>query len=151
MLPTQNPDQLALFQQKKVDAVWTVEPWVSRLERESAGKVLVDERDVATTVLISSAKFLSEQRELAKKFAEAHAALTDWMAKNPDEAQKLIKAELLAETRSEMAADLIAQSWKRIAFTAEVPRASIESFMQNSLKTGFIKTAPDLSKLFEKP
>jgi NitT/TauT family transport system substrate-binding protein len=151
VLPTQNPDQISLFQQKKVDAVWTVEPWVSRLEREAGGKILVDERDVATTVLVSSAKFLGEQRELAKKFAEAHAALTDWMAKNPDEAQKLIKAELLAETRSEIPADLIAQSWKRIVFTAETPRASIESFMQNSLKTGFIKTAPDLTKLFEKP
>jgi NitT/TauT family transport system substrate-binding protein len=151
VLPTQNPDQISLFQQKKVDAVWTVEPWVSRLEREAGGKVLVDERDVATTVLVSSAKFLGEQRELAKKFAEAHAALTDWMAKNPDEAQKLIKAELLAETRSDIAADLIAQSWKRIVFTVEVPRPSIESFLQNSLKTGFIKTAPDLTKLFEKP
>jgi NitT/TauT family transport system substrate-binding protein len=151
VLPTQNPDQISLFQQKKVDAVWTVEPWVSRLEREAGGKVLVDERDVATTVLVSSAKFLAGQRELAKKFAEAHAALTDWIAKNPDEAQKLIKAELLAETRSDIAADLIAQSWKRIVFTPEVPRSSIESFLQNSLKTGFIKTAPDLTKLFEKP
>ena len=151
VLPTQNPDQLALFKTKAVDAVWTVEPWISRLERESGGKILVDERDVATTVLVSSAKFLREQRELAKKFAEAHAALTDWMAKNPEEAQKLIKEELLAETRTEMPADLIAQSWKRIVFTSELPRASIESFMQNSLKTGFIKTAPDLAKLFEKP
>lgn len=151
VLPTQNPDQLQLFQQKKVDAVWTVEPWVSRLERESGGKILVDEKEVATTVLVASAKFLQSQRELAKKFAEAHAQLTDWMVKNPEEAQKLIKAELLAETRSDIAPDLIAQSWKRIAFTAEIPRASIESFMQNSLKTGFIKTAPDLSKLFEKP
>jgi NitT/TauT family transport system substrate-binding protein len=151
VLPTQNPDQLNLFKQKQVDAVWTVEPWVSRLERESGGKVLVDEKDTATTVLVSSAAFLGSQRELAKKFAEAHAALTDWMMKNPEEAQKLIKAELLAETRSDMAADLIAQSWKRIVFTAETPRSSIENFMQNSLKTGFIKSAPDLSKLFEKP
>jgi len=108
VLPTQNPDQLSMFQQKKVDAVWTVEPWVSRLERESGGKILVDEKEVATTVLVSSAKFLQNQREVAKKFAEAHAALTDWMVKNPEEAQKLIKAELLAETRSDMAADLIA-------------------------------------------
>ena len=151
VLPTQNPDQLSLFQQKKVDGVWTVEPWVSRLERESSGKILVDEKDTATTVLVSSVKFLGAQRELAKKFAEAHAALTDWMMKNPDEAQKLIRAELLAETRSDMAPELIAQSWKRIAFTAETPRASIESFLQNSLKTGFIKTAPDLTKLFENP
>src|SRR3954471_10306690 len=131
VLPTQNPDQLALFKTKKVDAVWTVEPWVSRLERESGGKILVDERDVATTVLVSSAKFLGGQRELVRKFAEAHAAWTDWRTKNPDKAQKLIKAELLAETRSDMAADLIAQSWKRIVFTAETPRASIEAFLQN--------------------
>src|SRR5256886_6188576 len=151
VLPTQNPDQLQLFQQKRVDAVWTVEPWVTRLERESGGKVLVDEKDVATTVLVSSAKFLREQRERAKKFAQADPALTPWMIKNPDEAQQLVKAELLAETRSDMAPDLIAQSWKRIAFTAEAPRASIESFMQNSLKTGVIKTAPGLSKPFEKP
>jgi len=151
VLPTQNPDQLSLFQQKRVDAVWTVEPWVSRLERESGGKILVDERDVATTVLVSSVKFLGANREVAKKFAEAHAALTDWMLKNPDEAQKMIKAELLEETKSDMAPDLIAQSWKRIVFTSEIPRASVESFMQNSMKTGFIKTAPDLSKLFDKP
>jgi sulfonate transport system substrate-binding protein len=151
VLPAQNPDQLALFQQKRIDAVWTVEPWVSRLERESGGKILVDEKDVATTVLVSSVKFLAEHRDLAKKFAQAHAELTEWMTKNPEEAQKLVRAELLAETKSDMAADLIAQSWKRIVFTAEPPRASVEGFMQNSMKTGFIKTAPDLSKLFEKP
>src|SRR6185503_11468455 len=125
VLPTQNPDQLQLFQQKQVDAVWTVEPWVSRLERESGGKILIDERDVATTVLVSSVKFLGGRRELAKKFVEAHAALTDWMAKNPEEAQKLARAELLEETKSDMAPDLIAQSWKRIVFTAETPRGAV--------------------------
>jgi NitT/TauT family transport system substrate-binding protein len=150
VLPTQNPDQLALFQQKKIDAVWTVEPWVSRLERESGGKILVEDKEVATTILVSSVKFLAAQRDVARKFAQAHAELTEWMVKNPDEAQKLLRAELLAETKSDMAPDLIAQSWKRIVFTAEVPRASVESFLQNSIKTGFIKSAPDLSKLFEK-
>ena len=151
VLPTQNPDQLALFQQKRIDAVWTIEPWVSRLERESGGRILVDEHDVATTILVSSVKYLGEHRELAKKFAQAHAELTDWMVRNPDEAQKLVRAELLEETKSDMAPDLIAQSWKRIVFTAEVPRASVESFLQNSIKSGFIKSAPDLSKLFETP
>jgi ABC-type nitrate/sulfonate/bicarbonate transport system substrate-binding protein len=73
------------------------------------------------------------------------------MAKNPDEAQKLARAELREETKSDMAPDLIAQSWQRITFTSEVPRASVESFMQNSVKSGFIKKEPDLSKLFEKP
>jgi NitT/TauT family transport system substrate-binding protein len=151
VIPTQNPDQLALFKAKRVDGVWTVEPWLSRLEQEASGKVLVEEKDAATTVLVSSVKFLNGQRDLAKKFAQAHAELTDWIAKNPDEAQRLIKAELLEETKSDMSPELIAAAWKRITFTAEPPRAAVEKFMQNSVKAGFIKSAPDLSKLFQTP
>src|SRR6516164_6413607 len=66
-------------QQKKVDAIWTVEPWGSRLETEAGGKVLVEEPDTATTVLVASVKFLKENRELAKKFWQAHHELTDWI------------------------------------------------------------------------
>src|SRR5204863_4726124 len=58
VIPTQNPDQLGLFKAKRIDGVWAVEPWLSRLEREASGKVLVEEKDVATTVLVSSVKFL---------------------------------------------------------------------------------------------
>jgi NitT/TauT family transport system substrate-binding protein len=151
VLPTQNPDQLGLFRGKKVDAVWTVEPWLSRLEQEDSGKVIVEEKEVATTILVSSVKFLNEQRDLAKKFVQAHAELTDWIIKNPEEAQRLIKAELLEETKSDMTPQVIASAWKRIAFTSETPRAAVEKFMQNSVRAGFIKTAPDLSKLFETP
>ena len=150
VLPTQNPDQLGLFKQKKVEGVWTVEPWLSRLEQEASGKVIVEEKDAATTVLVSSVKFLNEKRELAKKFAQAHAELTDWVVKNPEEAQRLIKAELLEETKSDMTPQVIASAWKRIVFTSETPSAAVEKFMQNSVRAGFIKTAPDLSKLFEK-
>src|SRR6266404_4263281 len=151
VIPTANPDQLGLFQSKKIDAVWTVEPWLTRLEQEASGKVIVEEKDAATTVLVARANFLNEQRDLAKKFAQAHAELTDWISKNPDEAQRLIKAELLEETRGDMSPEVIAAAWKRIVFTAETPRASVETFVQNSVKAGFIKTAPDLSKLFEQP
>jgi len=151
VLPTQNPDQLALFQQKKVDAVWTVEPWVSRLETQAGGKVLVEEPDAATTVLVSSAKFLKEERDLARKFVQANRDLTDWISSNSAEAQKIAKAELLAETRSDMSAELIAHAWKRIIFTSEIPRASVQAFVANSQKASFIKISPDISRLFEVP
>ena len=149
VIPTQNPDQLGLFKAKRVDAVWTVEPWLTRLEQEASGKVIVEEKEVATTILVSSVKFLNQQHELAKSFAQAHAELTDWITKNPEEAQRLIKAELLEETKSDMSTQLIDAAWKRIVFTTETPRAAVEKFMRNSVRAGFIKTAPDLSKLFE--
>src|SRR5207302_5277676 len=128
VIPTQNPDQLALFREKKIDAVWTVEPWVSRIEMEARGKVIVEEPETATTVLVSSAKFLSEQRDLVRKFVQANAELTDWILKNAAEAQRLVMAELLAETKSDMTPELIEHAWKRIVFSAEIPRASVEKF-----------------------
>ena len=151
VLPTANPDQLGLFQAKKIDAAWTVEPWLSRLEKEAGGKVLVEEKDAATTVLVSSVKFLGGQRELARKFAAAHAELSDWIVKNPEEAQKLIRAELVEETKSDMKPEVIAAAWQRIVFTSQTPRSAVESFVQSSVRAGFIKKAPDLSKLFEQP
>src|SRR5205814_675158 len=45
VITTQNPDQLGLFKAKRIDGVWTVEPWVTRLEQEASGKVLVEEKD----------------------------------------------------------------------------------------------------------
>src|SRR5207249_8339035 len=96
VLPTNNPDQLVLLQNGGVDAVWTVEPWVTRLEREAKGRVFLEDKDVITTWLVSSAKFLSGQRDLAKKVVAANAELTEWIQKNPDESQKLLIDELAA-------------------------------------------------------
>ena len=150
VLPTANPDQLPMFQQKKIDAVWTVEPWVSRLEMEAGGKVLVEETDSPTTVLASSVKFLNTQNDLAKKFIEAHRSLTDWIEKNPDEAQKLVVAELKAETKGQISAELIAHAWKRIVLTNDVRREALEKFVADAKAAGFLRDVPDLARLIEK-
>jgi len=147
VLPTQNPDQVTLFKQKRVDAVWTVEPWVSRLELESGGKILVDEHYAITTLLVSSAKFLATQRELAKKFVAAHRALTDWIQQNPEEAQRLVVTELMAETRAKMSDQLIANAWKRIVLTNEIKRDALEKFVTNAKTAGFLRDVPDLGRL----
>jgi len=150
VLPTQNADQLGLFKQKTVDAVWTVEPWVSRLEMEAGGKALVEETDSPTTVLVSSAKFLGANYDTVKKFVEAHRALTDWIQKNPAEAQKLVVTELAEETKAKMATELIERAWKRIILTNEIRRDVLEKFVANAKAAGFLRDVPDLSRLIEK-
>lgn len=151
VLPTQNPDQLSLFQQKAIDAVWTVEPWVSRLELEAGGQVLVEEADSVTTVLVSSVKFQQRNRDLLKKFVQAHKELTEWIKANPAEAQKIVGAELSELMTKKIPEDLIAHSWKRIILTNEVSRASLEAFVGNAQKAGFLRGAPDLNRLVENP
>jgi NitT/TauT family transport system substrate-binding protein len=77
VVPTANPDQLLLFKQKQIDAVWTVEPWVSRLELEADGEVLVDDREAITTVLVARADMLASQQGLVRKLVAAHRELTE--------------------------------------------------------------------------
>ena len=151
VLPTANPDQLNLFKQHNVDAVWTVEPWVSRLEMEAGAKVFLEEENAITTVLVSSAKFLHDRRELAKKFVTAHAELTEWIQKNPEEAQKILREELSAETTREIPAELIARSWKRLKFITGISREPLEKFVADAQKAGFMRGAPDLKRLVEAP
>ncbi|HUG11600.1 MAG TPA: ABC transporter substrate-binding protein, partial [Opitutaceae bacterium] len=94
VVPTANPDQLSLFQQGKLDGVWTVEPWVSRLLLEGGGKLFVEQDDAVTTLLVSSVSLLRERPELAGKLRETHVALTDWINTHPEEAREQVRAGL---------------------------------------------------------
>ena len=151
VVPTQNPDQLALVQKGDLDAVWTVEPWVSRLEREARGKVFLEESDAVTTVLVASSRFLDEEPELAKRFVEAHEELTKWIAANPEEAQRLVREEFLAETRKQMPAELLTHCWPRLRFDTSVEPAAFATFVSAAQDAGFLRDADDLSRLVRVP
>lgn len=151
ILPTANPDQLALFKTRQLDAVWTVEPWVSRLETEAGGKIAVEETKSVTTVLASSDRALAERRELVAKFVQAHRELTDWIKSHEAEAQDIVRRELAEETRGAISADLIARSWKRIMLTDKVDLNELKAFVGNAEKAGLLKNPPDLTNLIASP
>jgi len=151
VLPTANPDQLMLFKQKQLDAVWTVEPWVSRLELEAHGRVLVEEWDVVTTVLVTGVKFLDTNRDLLRHFVTAHRELTEWIKADPAGSQRIIREELAVETRTPLPAELVDRAWKRIIVTSDISQQVLDKFMSNAQSAGFLRGAPDLSRLIEKP
>jgi NitT/TauT family transport system substrate-binding protein len=150
IVPTPNPDQISLFQQRKLDAVWTVEPWVSRLEREAGGKVLLEQSKGSVTVLVSGVKFVKAKSELAKKFIQAHRQLTDWILAHPEEAKKMVLEELSVETQAKVSIDLIAQAWKRMTLRHEVSLEEFQQFVNNAQRAGFMRTTPDLARLIER-
>jgi NitT/TauT family transport system substrate-binding protein len=94
VLPTANPDQLLLFKENQIDAVWTVEPWVSRLEMEADGEVLVDDREAITTVLVTRADLLATRQGLVRKLLDAQSELTDWKNTNTATPDQIASAEL---------------------------------------------------------
>jgi ABC-type nitrate/sulfonate/bicarbonate transport system substrate-binding protein len=96
-------------------------------------------------------KFLHDRRDVAKKIAEANIELTKWMQQNQAEAQKLLVAELKAETRADFAPDAVAQAWNRIQFTSDISRDLISKSVQDGKDAGFLKGSTDISKLVETP
>lgn len=150
IVPTPNPDQISLFQQKKIDAVWTVEPWVSRLERDAGAKVLLEQSKESITILVSGVKFVKIKRELATKFLQAHRELTDWILSHPEEAKRMVQEELAVETQAKISAELIGQAWKRITLRSDVSVEEFHVFLKNAQRTGFIRTIPDLARLIER-
>ncbi len=150
VLPAPNPDLLQLFAQGRIDAAWTVEPWVSRLEQEAGGRVFLEQTDAITTVLAAGARFLAVNPELAARFRRAHLELTEWMAAHPDEAMETVRAGLAAEIRREVAPELVAAAWKRLRFTGEVDPARFEALMADARTTGLLPRSLPLDRLFPK-
>ena len=151
VVPTANPDQLSLFKSKQLHGVWTVEPWVSRLEADAGGKVLIDDHEAITTILVARAEFLATQRELVRKVVAAHRELTEWIKANPAEAQRLAREELEAETHAKFAPELVVSAWKRIVLTSEASLDALKALIASAQSVGFLRNAPDLSQLVENP
>lgn len=151
VLPTSNPDQLGLFASGKLDAVWTVEPWVSILEMEAAAIVFLEETDTITTLLAARAAFLKENRESARRFAAAHAELTRWIVDHPVEARELVAMELKAETSRSISPELLERAWKRLTFTSDISLPPLAKLVEAARAAGFVRSEPDLTRLVEIP
>lgn len=149
VIPTANPDILALFQQGKLHAAWTVEPWITRLINEGGGRIFFEEKDPLTTILTVRQDFLENRRELAVKFAAAHRELTQWILDHPAEAQQRVRDELTAIVRKEIPLKLITEAWTRLRPDASVTAEPFQKFLDQARLVGFLRAQVDLSQLVE--
>lgn len=151
VIPTANPDILALFQQGKLDAAWTVEPWVTRLITEGGGTILFEPERPLTTILTTREDILANQPDLAARFAAAHRELTAWIRQNPDEAKKHVRDELSAITRKQIPAELVDTAWTRLHPDSAISTEPFQKFLEQAKLVGFLRATIDLSKLVEVP
>lgn len=151
VVPTENPEILLLFQKGELDAAWTVEPWVSRLEMESKGRVFLEEKNAVTTVLASSVALIEKRPDVARKLAEAHRELTRWIVEHPAEAKAKLRAGLEADTHRPISEALIERAWPRLRFDAEIELARIQPSVDLAVKTGFLKPPADVGRLIATP
>ena len=147
ILPTSNADLLPLFQKGELDAAWTVEPWVTRLQFEAGVKLLLEDRETNITLLTSSAALVDHQPEFVKKLIAAHLELTQWILAHPEESKALIKAELTELMKAAPKDEVIDQALSRIVVTEKISRESLDQMVVSARKAGFLEDIPALDRL----
>ncbi len=149
--PTPNSMQLQLMKQGDIDACWTVEPWVSRLEQMAGARPLVQEPGVVTTVLAGRVAWLRRNPEAARKLHQAHCELTQWILDHPEEARRRVVAELTELTQAPMDPAIVESAWKRLTLTNEVDREGLQQFVLDAQQTGLLDRVPPLEGMFWQP
>ncbi len=157
VIPTDNPDQLILFQKKHLDAIWTVEPWASRLVLEANGKIYFDESFLwpqthgryVTTHLVSRQDFLTQYPDLIKKWVSAHVELTEWLNQHPKEAKRLANQEIEAEITKPLNEPILERAWNHLEFTYDPISASLFTYAEQAYEIGFLKEKPQLTGIYE--
>lgn len=151
VVPTANPDQLTLFTKGDLAGVWTVEPWVSRLEMEAAGMIYIEQPEALTTILTTSVRAQKKSPDLVRKFAEAHRELTLWIIDHPEDARRLAREELSAEMQHEVPVELVEHAWLRLHFTGDISLDTFTQFVSDAQAAGFLPDDVDISRLLETP
>ena len=147
LIPAENPDLLSLFITGKIDAAWTVEPWVTRIENEAKATIFLAEDQAVTTVLVSSAKALREKSDLVKAFLKLHCETTAELTSKAEESKKYVAEELEAETGRPMSHEILNSAWRRMHFSADVPGDKLEKFLVSAQKVGFLKDVAGIKGL----
>jgi NitT/TauT family transport system substrate-binding protein len=156
ILPTANNNMLLLFQRREIHAVWTVEPWVSRLVVEGGGKVFLDERELwengqfTTALLVASTRFIDENTELVQKFIDLHVEMTFRINSDPKWAKNVINKELERITGRPLPKELFDQAWNRLEFTYDPLRRSLFKSADQAYQLGFLgDKRPNLKDIFD--
>lgn len=154
--PTPNAMQLQLMAQRDIDACWTVEPWVTRLEKKAGATVLIEEPDVVTTVLAARTGWLRHHPQAAKQLIDAHKLLTEWIRSHPQEAKEHVIDELMHLTQSDDSernelTDIVNSAWQRMTLTEKIDIAGLEQFVADGQKTGLLDYVPPLQGMLYTP
>ncbi len=154
LVPLSNPDQLTMFKKKQIDAAWTVEPWMSRLEFEGGGEVMLEEKALwpdgryATTHLIVNREYLASNPELLKKLLRALVETTQRINADKVAAAPVLNEQLKKETGKTLRDDVIQRALERVEFTWDPICASLASSAGAACRIGFIRKTPDLRGIY---
>ncbi len=149
IVPVASHNLLTLFRRGGVDAAWTVEPWVSRLETEAGGRILTTGPPGATlsTALAFRAGFWRLEPDLSRRIVQAHRELLEWIVRNPEEARRRLADELTRQTRRQFPLAIVERAWPRLTFDPYLNTADFLPYLVAAREAGVNAGTDDLRGL----
>ena len=154
VLPQDNATALQAFAQGAIDGAWVPEPHLSRLQIESKGKLLVDEKDLwpggqfVTTHLIVKQEFLEKYPATVKKLLQGHIASIDYIAANGEKAQQDANAQLEALSGKPLKPEILKSAFGNLTFTNDPIASSLYTSAQHAQDVGLLKPV-DLKGIYD--
>ncbi len=149
-------DQITVFLKEQVDAIWTVEPWLTRLTVEANGRVLFEDSEFwpegqyATTVLVVRKKFLDEHPDLVRKWVKGHVEIIEWINGHYSRAKQLFNEEFTREAGKALPPNYLERFFLRLSFDPLVLKSQIRESAERAYQIGYLGAGkPDLTNLFD--
>jgi NitT/TauT family transport system substrate-binding protein len=152
--PQQNAQTLELFKSGQIAGAWVPEPWATRLVQEGGGKVLIDERDLwpggefVTTHLIVRTEFLEKHPDVVKDLLAGHLKATEFVNRNPAEAQTVVNAGIERITGKRLPDAVISSAWKSLKFTFDPVASSLYAGADAAKAVGLLDAATVLDGIY---
>jgi NitT/TauT family transport system substrate-binding protein len=144
VVPQDNSETLAAFQQGNVQAAWVPEPWSTRLVLEGGGRVFLDEAELwpdgqfVTTHLIVATTFLEEHPDLVDAVLRGLVRAVDFANESPGDAQTVVSDAIEAITGSAIAPETIEGAWANLEFTLDPIASSLQVSADNAVAVGLL-------------
>jgi len=154
VLPQDNATALQAFTQGAIDGAWVPEPYLSRLQLDAGGKLLVNEKDLwpggqfVTTHLIVTQTFLKKYPETVKKLLQGHLKSLDYIKNSNADAQKAANAQIEALSGKPLKDNVLASSFQNLTFTADPIASSLFTSAQHAQDVGLLKPV-DLKGIYD--
>lgn len=155
LLALANPDQLLMMQKGEIDAAWTVEPWVSRLEQEAGARAFLEERELwpdgryITALIVVRRAYLAANPGIVDRLLEAHIKATLALRADPRGLAPLLSEEIGRETKKALPLPIVHSALNRIELTWDPLLPTLEKAAADAHAVGFLAEKPNLAGIFD--
>jgi NitT/TauT family transport system substrate-binding protein len=137
----------AALAQRRVDAVWAVEPFASAIKAAGGAKVLLRPYSLVAphfpvASYFTSASYAASDRDVVDRFRQAMNESLAYAQNHPDEVRRILPTYLTLTP--EVAAHVVLPEW-----STDVGAPLLQRTADLALEYGFLTTKPDVTRLLE--